>query len=150
MPRRRPRLDGDPSKYGMQHRPGGDGPPLRDLLVGGLAPRDIYEHPEWYTGVDDQSSRDAIAAVMRYRGRPRAWIYRAGPTRELNPGDWVALSRSYANTHRASVDPTYKVCAFRVNTNDVRWAGDDLAEWGYFGAETKTIPENCSRGRRAR
>lgn len=147
-------LEGDVKIYGMLHRPTPNGPPLDDLLAGGLAPRDIYLRPSIYVGdyiFDDISAKDEVLAAIRaYRGRAQATIYRAGPTRELNPGDWVSISPTYAKLHRALVDPSYLVCAYDVDTRDVRWAGDDLAEWGYWGATRNALARDCLRGRRRR
>lgn len=124
-------------EYGIGHRPNSDGPPLHDMLEGGLAPRDIYTAPaNYYTGFPELVW-DVLDAMRRLRGRPDGLvkIYRAGPTAALNSGDWVSLSRRYADQHRDSIDPTrYKTCAYtHVAAKYVRWAGDDLMEWGYFG-----------------
>lgn len=139
-------------EYGMSHRPPKDGPPLHDLMEGGLAPRDIYEAPaSWYTGFPEIVS-ETSSQIRRCRGNPscRVSIFRAGPTMELNPGDWVSLSREYAIQHRDSIDPqTYQSCKFRADAKYIRWAGDDLMEWGYFGPPVKALGAGfCSRNRK--
>ena len=144
-------LSGDVTAYGIEHRPSADGPPLYDLLEGGLAPRDIYQTPlSWYTG-NPEWLGDVSSKIYATRGKPDAqvWVYRAGPTGELNPGDWIALSREYGHAHRDSIDPTtYKTCAFRVHARDVRWAGDDLMEWGYWGPPVTRPWGLCAKSKR--
>jgi hypothetical protein len=140
------------SEYGMEHRPPADGAPLHDLLEGGQAPRDIYSTPfDWYTGFPEYLGETA-EKIRRVRGQPDApvSVYRAGPTHEFNPGDWVTLSPGYANEHRDSIDPTsYKTCKLaRVPAKYVRWAGDDLMEWGYWGPKRTSLRwESCERNR---
>lgn len=131
------------AEYGMDHRPPEDGAPLHDLLEGGMAPRDIYSTPlDWYTGFP-QYMGEVASAIRKVRGDPEKYvkIYRAGPTDEFNPGDWVSLSLDYANEHRNSIDPgTYKTCTLtHVPAKYVRWAGDDLMEWGYWGPPRKSL-----------
>jgi hypothetical protein len=134
-------LDGNVADYGMAHRPPKDGPPLSDLLApGSPAPKDIYTAPpSWYTGFP-QYAWEVAAKMREKRGRPEAgtFVWRAGPTAELNPGDWISLSPEYAKEHRDSIDSeSYKVCRFHVPAGTIRWAGDDLMEWGYWGDKTK-------------
>lgn len=124
-------------EYGMQHRPT-EGPPANDLLAkvdgGDFAPKDIYEHPEWYANGDGSlADRQSISAIQKLRGKPEAMvtIYRASPKNELNGGDWVSLSRDYAKGE--SLSEGVKVYSFRVKASDVKWAGDSLNEFGYFG-----------------
>ena len=128
--------------YKTNHRPDEDGPSANNLLQGDMAPRDIYEHPDWYgrTGI---VLKETMAVLRQARGNPNAeiTIYRTSPVRELNPGDWVTMSISYAEEHGrhpsdAALDQ--KPHAYRVKAKDVRWAGDDLAEWGYFPADNQT------------
>lgn len=150
MARRKRQMDGA-DEYGMSHRPNDSGPPLHDMLEGGLAPADIYTAPpSWYTGYEDLVW-ETVSQMRRCRGKPdcRVSIYRAGPKRELNTGDWVSLSAAYARQHRDAMDPaTYEACKFRVEAKDVRWAGDDLIEWGYFGPPKKTSAVFCSKNRK--
>lgn len=120
----------DVSEYGMSHRPADDGPPAYDLTVEGewSAPPDIYDHPDWYGG-----SPESARALKAIRGNAQAsvTIYRAGPKPEFNTGDWVSLSRSYAV--QESMSESVGVWSATVPAKDVRWAGDSLDEFGYFG-----------------
>lgn len=140
----------NPDDYRMGHRPRPDGPRANDLLETDLAPRDIYEHPEWYTGnPGSRAARESALALRRMRGKPDAdvTIYRASPTAELNPGDWVTLSKTYAAQHGMADDPgaDVPVHAHKVKASDLRWAGDALEEFGYFpetdpGSRYSTAP----------
>lgn len=62
-------------------------------------------------------------------GLPRVTIYRGVPegVTEIRPGDWVALSSSYAAAH----DRGGHVIRKRVPANDVAWAGTDQNEYYY-------------------
>lgn len=123
----------------MDHRPSDDGPMAHDLLAEGdsewSAPPDIYDRPDLYTGY-----REYIAGLMpvlrAVRGKPSATVtlYRAQPDDAgLRTGDWVTLTRAYAERDLAS-DPEGRVVeTYHVPASTVRWAGDDLMEWGYFG-----------------
>jgi hypothetical protein len=140
--------DGTPQErpvpdYGGPHRPA-PGPPAWDLLgedVTGekFAPDDIYDHPDWYVGdPGSKAARETITALRRIRGNPDAkvTIYRSTPGDRINPGDWVSLSRTYAaESGYDAADPSkdLPVVAVEVPARDVRWAGDDLNEFGYWG-----------------
>lgn len=120
------------SDYGMSHRPADDGPPANDLLVeDSFAPSDVYEHPEWYTGTQGPMRTEVVQAIRQARGAATVTIWRAGPVPEFNTGDWVSLSRAYAS--QESLVEGVGVFSATVPAEHVLWAGDDLAEWGYFG-----------------
>jgi hypothetical protein len=122
--------------YGYEHRPREDGPRAFDLAEEDMMPADVYDHPEWYSGMSPKVIQESMAQLRRVRGKPsgKVTIYRAGPKGEMNQGDWVSLSREYARTHAMSQDPgEYKVWSAQVAAADVRWAMDDIAEFGYFG-----------------
>lgn len=122
--------------YGMSHRPT-EGSPAHNLLakVDGeaFAPKDIYDHPEWYANGDGSlADKQSIAAILKIRGKPNAEItvYRASPKNELNSGDWITLSKAYAE--QEALTEGVKVNSFKVTAKDVKWAGDSLNEFGYF------------------
>lgn len=126
----------------MEHRPS-EGPPAHDLLGEDaegeqIAPPDIYEHPERYTFGFREMLPETARTLRDCRGRPDAQIsvHRAQPPgMGLRTGDWVSLSKAYAEYDLRS-EPTLDrvVETYRVPARDVRWAGDDLMEWGYFGS----------------
>lgn len=127
----------------MAHRPNDEGPPAHDLLEGGLAPKDIYEHPEWYTAYNTgaifyQTLEQLRRARARAHRLPTVFVYRAMPKVSaggFRTGDWVTLSEEYAkNEAETEGVPVYVA---RVPAKDVRWAGDDLMEFGYWGPPVK-------------
>lgn len=138
---------GPDTSYRQSWRPADDGPPLHDLTLGGMIPKDIYEHPEWYGGDSSgdsdyaRATRESIAQVFRARGRPDAQvrIYRAAPpeAKAIHPGDWVTLSPMYARMHAArSDDPKqdWPVISKVVPASEIRWDMNDLNEWGWWPA----------------
>lgn len=131
-------------EYGGHHRPSRAGV-LHDLLGGDperdvMPPDDFYDKPHLYTGYPG-SVKDTARVMRRVRGKPDATVtvYRAAPPEatHLNTGDWVTLHRGYAEDHARdhSDDPErpFAVHEAEVPAKHVEWAGDDLAEWGYWG-----------------
>jgi len=56
-------------------------------------------------------------------------VYRALPKgKEIGPGDWVALTKEYAEKH---LKPGSVIKKKKVSPKDVRWAGTDPQEWIY-------------------
>lgn len=124
--------------YGMAHRPSKTSP-LHDLTIGGIIPDDIYTHPQHYAQMSLKTYQQSMAAIMRFRGKPSAkvTIYRASPRKMLNNGDWISLSKAYAEQESQSEETP--VHAFSVKVKDVWFAGDDVNEFGYWGPN---IPED--------
>jgi lysophospholipase L1-like esterase len=141
--RRTKLLAGD--DYQMRHRPS-KGPRLYNLLEDDLLPADVYEKPHFYTGYTEKAYLDeTMRAIRAARGNPDALItvYRAAPkgAKAINEGDWITLSRSYAVGHsKHPKDPTQdmKIYKARVPASSIRFAGDDLMEYGYWGTPVKT------------
>lgn len=125
-------------EYRMAHRAPRDdgyGRPITRLME---TDPDIYDHPEWYGSgdVDEETMRQLEAA--RRDPQAKVTIYRAAPpdVGQINDGDWVTLSRTYAEQHAMqSDDPSedWPVMATQVPANQVFWDGNDLAEFGYTG-----------------
>ena len=122
------------------------GPPIHDLTRAGDIGEglDIYEHPQYYVGEPgSRVAREASSALRLARGRPQAMvnIYRAAPHTSsgvINPGDWITTSKEYARGHAMHPDdPSQDLPVFhaRVPAEHVRWAGDQLEEFGYGGPE---------------
>jgi len=133
--------------YGINHRPTEDGPRAHDLAEGDMMPTDVYDHPEWYSGMGKKIIAETMKQLRAAKGKADAilTIYRAGPVGEMNPGDWVSLSKEYARTHADAQDPEgFKVWESKVKAQDVRWAMDDLAEFGYFGEKSEATESNVS------
>lgn len=127
--------------YWGNHRPTEDGPAAHDLVgEESFAPSDIYENPQYYT-FDRGMAREVGRVLRSIRGNPEADvpIYRTLPEGQsrIERGDWVTLNREYAQMHdRHPTDPEQDppTIAAMVKAKDLRWAGDDLMEWGYWGS----------------
>lgn len=123
--------------YFMGHRPREDGPRAFNLIEAkdeygdNLIPRDMYD--QWYgTRAGNAWDAESIAALKAIRDNPDALvnIYRASPKNELNSGDWVTLSKAYADQHASSNGS--QAFTYNVPARDIRWAMDDINEFGYF------------------
>ena len=123
--------------YGMSHRPSETGATADNISLGGdLMPDDVYQHPEWYFGVNNtddygKATRESWNTIRKIRGKPDSdiTIYRASPSSELNQGDWITLSRKYAQLHAKG---DMKINKFKVKAKDIQFAGDDINEFGYY------------------
>lgn len=123
-------------EYGMTHRPStdyGDASNFEENMP------DVFEHPNWYMfGGDDwykKAYRESLEALRKVRGNPdgEITIYRATIGDTFNEGDWVSPSKTYAENHNyAYLDGKGKVISLKVKAKDIRFAGDDLNEFGYF------------------
>jgi hypothetical protein len=125
-------------KYAMSHRPTNEGwlSSNMDLII-----EDFYIRPQNYiSGGSEEAtkaSKESIVALLKIKDKPDATItiYRAGPVKELNNGDWVTLSPTYAQM--ASKEEGTKVFSYKVKAKEVEFAGDDINEFGYFGQSLK-------------
>jgi hypothetical protein len=76
-------------------------------------------------------------------------IYRALPKSytTFREGDWVTLSREYAQEHlEGPLDGKGHIIVAEVPADTLRFAGDDLMEWGYWGPTVEATPlKNRSR-----
>lgn len=129
---------GTETDYFMTHRPTESGITADNLLKEGTdfgLPKDVYEHPEYYSGTYGNSLNETMEVLNAIRNNPNAdiIIYRATTGDKFNPGDWVTLSKSYAEMHNQdNLDGKGKVIEMKVKPTDIQFAGDDLNEWGYF------------------
>ena len=108
-------------------------------LTDGFFGDDVYEHPDWYGTSDDET----MAQLKKVRDDPSATvtIYRAVPNgnREINQGDWVTLSRQYAEEHSCDLEgegADGAIVSMEVPSSQVFTDGNDLAEYGYAGPST--------------
>lgn len=132
----------DLSYRGSHTAPGPEfGAPLHDLTGGGqMYPSDVYSASAsriYGTGYP-QADREAFDLAKRVRGNPDAPVtmYRAVPKDEsiksINPGDWVSLSKSYAQNHGESVlGKDYKIISQKVKAKDLWTNADSIHEFGY-------------------
>ena len=131
--------------YRMAHQPRPDGARLDDMTGGGeYFPSDIYtDGLRLYGNPRSEADRESYAQILEARGNPEkeVTIYRAVPNDEsittINAGDFVTLSRAYAEMHGASGygrDGTDagKILSKTVKVKDLLSDGNDLNEFGYF------------------
>lgn len=128
--------------YRGHHQPWDEGPPLHDMHQGGVMPDDVYTHPQYYTGTEHP--QESWRQMRGARGQPdkTVTIYRAVPhgIGHINHGDWVSLSHRYTREHaKHPTDPAQDMPTIKaqVPARHVRFAGDDLNEWGYYGPSIK-------------
>lgn len=121
------------TSYQMSHRPS-EGVSAFDLTekVNGeqMIPKDMYT--QWYGSRGTATDLESISVLKKIKGKPEAdvTIYRASPKESFNEGDWVTFSKKYAQEHAKGNNT--KVFSKVVKAKDVRWAMDDVNEFGYF------------------
>lgn len=122
--------------YGMSHRPSTD---YGDASNFETNMPDVFEHPEWYMFGGDgwykKAYNESWNALKKVRNNPdgEITIYRATIGDTFNEGDWVSPSKAYAEWHNYSnLEGKGKVIELKVKAKDIRFAGDDLNEFGYF------------------
>jgi SPP1 gp7 family putative phage head morphogenesis protein len=96
---------------------------------------DFYTRSNIYTTGMPQADRQSISAIMAIRNNPDklVTIYRAVPkhVEQINPGDWVTLSRSYADTHLLSNLEGGHVISLKIPAKNLWFDGDSINEFGY-------------------
>lgn len=133
--------------YFMTHRPSESGVYASDITKttntedyenGEYMPSDVYEHPEWYFNMNEDYSKESYSVLKKIKGKPNAdiTIYRATTGNKINNGDWVTLSKKYAEHHNNSqFNGKGNILELKVKAKDIQWAGDDINEFGYFPTE---------------
>lgn len=79
--------------------------------------------------------REALTAIDRGEN-PTVTIYRAVPKSlkegRVRNGDWVTLSKSYAEQHgNHALEGNYRIMEEVVPAGNLYWDGNDINEWGY-------------------
>lgn len=81
----------------------------------------------------NRAVEESHAAITRSRGNPDTpvKVFRAGPTKEINPGDWVTPSRTYADIHKESNgQPDWHIASRTVKAKHLYTEGEPN-EWGW-------------------
>lgn len=105
--------------------------------VSSVYPDDIYgANGARYYGMFQSYDNKAISVMRKMRGNPEAdvIIYRAVPNIkdvEINPGDWVSITKEYAIEHGKSYLDGYKILQKKVKAKEIFTEGNALHEWGY-------------------
>ena len=138
---------GSETDYFMTHRPTETGAYASDISNNGdLMPTDVYEHPEYYYNMD-KSHKESFEVLKKIRNNPNAeiTIYRATPGDKINKGDWITLSKTYAEQHNQSqFDGKANILEKKVKAKDIQFAGDDINEFGYYPNMEKYSKQNKS------
>lgn len=106
---------------------------------------DFYARPNLYSDSGNREPYDAESqkAMMQYQNQPDAGvpIYRAGPKGEINQGDWVTLSPSYALQHSYSNNDNpaedMPIWTTSVPAHTLWTDGNSINEWGYHGPSVR-------------
>ena len=94
---------------------------------------DVFAHPERYTAFPHKetfeqfkkASTDPNSTIRIYRALPSAHS-------AINHGDWVAISKEYAEVHKKTQgDSSWHIISMDVPATSIYTEGNDLAEWGY-------------------
>lgn len=126
--------------YRLGHQPTATKAYASDISQNGAIPSDVYQHPEWYFNMQEKSYKESMSILNKIKGNPNAeiTIYRATTGDKINPGDWVTLSKTYAEEHKVrSLNNQGQVIELKVHANEVQFAGDDINEFGYFPKKTQ-------------
>lgn len=123
-------------EYRGGHQPDLDGPGIHEAHK---VYEGIHENPRWYSTGDEAADAESLAVIRSAKDRPDQMvrIFRAVPhgVTEINPGDWVTPSRSYARDHGMHpTDPSqdWPVISKVVPAKHiVEGSGNSIHEWGY-------------------
>ena len=136
-------------KYGIEHRPTLTNAKADDITQNvsemGM-PNDFYENPFKYISKEKEDV-ETFNALKKIKGKPNAEviIYRSSPKNELNIGDWVTLSKEFAN--KEAVRRGGKVFQYKVKAKDIQFAGDQITDFGYFPKSQLTDIWNRANGK---
>lgn len=123
-----------------------NGSPFHEVTKG-IYPDDFYSLPhskaiQYYGSGDKKSDNESMFAIRAAKGNPDAPVnvYRAVPRNvgeEINPGDWVTPSRTYAMQHgESSLRGDYKILSKTVPASHLYTEGNSLSEFGYNPPKT--------------
>lgn len=99
---------------------------LADRIKRTLLADEDYRLPNLHRSVPADMVPEHGSTVTVYRGVPRKV---ENPV--IRPGDWVTLSRDYAQFHGLLNDEASRVISMSVPAEDVIWAGTDMNEFFY-------------------
>jgi len=139
-------------EYRIEHTaPGPGGGARADDLnnpTTAVFPDDIYDKKtqlRYYGTGDDEADRESFKVVNSVRGQPAAVIpvYRAvpGDVDEINSGDWVTMSYSYAwlNAEQLSPDENAKIITKMVPARELWTDGNSINEWGWHEGSGRPV-----------
>ena len=125
--------------YHYQHRApsnNGDDAPLHALDK--IFPPDIYSNKaiQYYGTGDDKADRESMKVINAVRGNPDAvvTVYRGVPkgVNVINDGDWVTLSKTYAEQHvESNIQGEGHVISMQVPARTIFTDANSINEFGY-------------------
>lgn len=138
--------------YRLQHRPGN---PIENpdevatvdkITNGNYFPKDILIHArDYFPDYGNFKDTEKLISILKQaQNNPdmEVTIYRGAPSGGvLNQGDWVSLSKSYAEDYAQggnySDNPNSKVYSYKVKVKELSFDGDSIYEFGYWGPRKK-------------
>ena len=98
--------------------------------VGDKVIEQVENELPWADGVSYQDRREEIRKAVE--DRATALEGQRVPQMRINAGDWVTLSKSYAQEHgRASLSNVFRIVQKTVSAKQLHTFGDSIHEWGY-------------------
>jgi hypothetical protein len=118
--------------YKMYDRPKG-GSNVIDIANGADG---LVDQAKTKSGTVWEESRGILTKLKGAKPDDLITVYRTSPKGELNEGDWITLSKDYADFMAASKPAGLsKVHEYKVKAKDVQSGGEDITEFGYFPAK---------------
>lgn len=125
-------------EYHMSHRPENTGINASDIANDDTyhpsMPDDFYDNPEaYFHDLTDDTYKESAKVLLKLKDDRSAivTIYRASVKDEFNDGDWVTLSKKFAQEF-AQNKPELKVFSKQVPIKHVIWSGESINEFGYY------------------
>jgi hypothetical protein len=108
------------------------GAPMHDIE--NMMP-DYYKMPRVYRSYNDFDG-ESESVIMNSRGKPDTptTVYRAVPkgVKDINPGDWVTTSPSYAKQHlTGALDGKGEILSRPATAGELYSEGNSIHEWGW-------------------
>jgi hypothetical protein len=133
--------------YHMRHRPSDEWGRFHEA---DQAYPGIYERPRTY--FQEPGSAESMRHILRAKGDPNARVpmYRAVPghVHQINPGDWVSASRTYAQQHLESEGGDgWHVLQRQAKAHELSHSSDSINELGYIGEHPRFA--NSEEGNKA-
>lgn len=167
-------LNKEDTSYRIQHQPQGpesENPVRLDDLTKSITgeragyPEDFYSDkgqriyapgPRFENDEYGIANQESFQIINKVKNKPdeEVTIYRAVPNndkiKDINKGDFVTLSKKYAELHAASGYGEYgndkgKILEKKVKVKDIYWDQNDVNEFGYFPIKEENTVEDIQK-----
>jgi len=167
-------LNKEDTSYRIQHQPQGpesENPVRLDDLTKSITgeragyPKDFYSDkgqriyapgPRFENDEYGIANQESFQIINKVKNKPdeEITIYRAVPNndkiKDINKGDFVTLSKKYAELHAASGYGEYgndigKILEKKVKVKDIYWDQNDVNEFGYFPTKEENTVEDIQK-----